>query len=241
MCLDLQSPKSVKAENMSVSQPKQEKTALDGRSARKDANRKLVIDAAFRLFMSGGEDALTMRRLAAEAGVSDATPYNLFKNKTGVLVAMFEAFLNELPKPTGQNEGLDALQRFLLVTEHVAHLWSEPTGLFCGLMAAVQRSGEMPLELLERPRRGIGAAMERLKDEGWLQEAASPQIVADRIAHANGGLFGLWQSGRLSKKQLEDELKLNALLPILAVASDLRRKEVHARLDELCRPDETKL
>lgn len=223
---------------MSVSQRKQEKTAQDGRNARKDTNRKLVVEAAFRLFRSGGEDALTMRRLAAEAGVSEATPYNLFKNKTGVLVAMFGAFLDELPSPARPDDSLDALQRFLLVTEQVAQLWSEPTGLFCGLMAAIQRSGEMPLELIERPKRGIGAAMMRLKDEGWLQEAVPPQIVADRIAHANGGLFGLWQSGRLSQKELADELKLNALLPILAVASDLRRKEVQARLDELCRQDE---
>jgi hypothetical protein len=63
-------------------------------------------------------------------------------------------------------------------------------------------------------------------------------MVADRIAHANVGLFGLWQSGRLSQKELADELKLNALLPILAVASDLRRKEVQARLNELCGQDE---
>lgn len=220
---------------MSVSQRKQEKTAQDGRNARKDTNRKLVVEAAFRLFRSGGEYALTMRRLAAEAGVSEATPYNLFKNKTGVLVAMFGAFLDELPSPGRPDDSLDALQRFLLVTEHVAQLWSEPTGLFCGLMAAIQRSGEMPLELIERPKRGIGAAMERLKDEGWLQEAVPPQVVADRIAHANAGVFGLWKSGVLTKAELSVELKLNALFPILAAATDERRDAVASRLDEVCR------
>lgn len=206
--------------------------ASDGRHARKDANRERVVKAAFVLFQKGGEAALTMRRLAAEAGVSDATPYNLFKNKTGVLVAMFEAFLDHLPTPASQDRTFNALERFLLVIENVAELWSEPSGLFCGLMAAIQRTGEMPRELIDRPQRGIGMAMSRLHGEGWLADAVTPQDVANRIAHANAGLFGLWQSGRLTRDELARELKLNALLPILAASSDDRRKQVIACLEK---------
>lgn len=206
--------------------------ASDGRHARKDANRERVVKAAFALFRKGGEAALTMRRLAAEAGVSDATPYNLFKNKTGVLVAMFEAFLDQLPAPASQDKTFNALERFLLVTEHVAELWSEPSGLFCGLMAAIQRTGEMPSTLIERPQRGIGMEVSRLQEEGWLGDAVPPRDVANRIAHANAGLFVLWQSGQLTRDELVRELKLNALLPILAASSDDRRNQVIACLEK---------
>lgn len=209
---------------------------MDGRHARRDANRKLVLDAAFRLFKQGGEEALTMRRLAAEAGVAEATPYNLFQNKTGVFVAMFEEFLNQLPSPEATNAGSsDSLLQFLAVTERVAHLWSEPSGTFCGLMAGLQKLGDTPSELIDRPRRGIEMAMRKLQADGWLSDAVSPQIVADRIAHANAGLFGLWKSGRLSREQLTCELKLNAIIPIMSVASDDRRDEiaaVFARINE---------
>ena len=223
---------------MSASVQHKRMKASDGRHARKDANRERVVKAAFRLFRTGGERALTMRRLAEEAGVSDATPYNLFNNKTGVLVAMFESFLDQLPAPATQDKTLNALERFLLVTEHVAELWSEPSGLFCGLMAAIQRTGEMPRELIERPQRGIGTAMARLHREGWLADTVPPQDVANRIAHANAGLFGLWQSGRLTRDELERELKLNALLPILAASSDDRREQVIACLEKACRLEE---
>lgn len=206
--------------------------ASDGRHARKDANRERVVEAAFRLFKKGGEAALTMRRLAAEAGVSEATPYNLFKNKTGVLIAMFEALLDQLPTLNSEGKHLNSLEWFLLVTEHVAQIWSEPSGLFCGLMAAIQRTGEMPRELFDRPQRGIGMAMSRLHEEGWLADEVSPQDVANRISHANAGLFGFWQSGRLTRDELARELKLNALVPILATVSDDRRKHVETCLQK---------
>lgn len=217
---------------MSPFQQDMPKKPGDGRRARKDANRERVLEAAFDLFRTGGEAALTMRRLAAESGVSDATPYNLFHNKTGVLVAMFETFLDQLPKTVPDNKHLNALEQFLLVTESVAKLWSEPSGLFCGLMAAMQKMGDMPREIIERPQRGIGAAMARLQDEDWIADTVPPQDVANRIAHANAGLFGLWQSGRLSRGELVRELKLNALIPILAASSDYKRKHVLALLEQ---------
>jgi AcrR family transcriptional regulator len=200
---------------------------VDGRRARKDTNRKRLIDAAFTLFREGGEEALTMRRLAAEAGVSEATPYNVFKSKTGVLVAMFQAFLDQLHgKHDPDHRQLNALEHLLAVTERVANLWSEPTGLFCKLMIAIRKSGESPPELIDRPMHGITGAVMRLQDEGWLTSAIPAEIVAARIAHSNAGLFGVWLTGHFSREQLQTELKLNALLPILAASSGDRREDI---------------
>lgn len=206
---------------------------MDGRHARKEINRQRLIEAAFRLFQSGGEDALTMRALAAEAGVSDATPYNLFGNKAGILIAMFDSMLDGLPKRKETDQGHNALERFLGVTDNVVNLWAEPSGLFCTMMAAIQRSGQRPPQLIDRPLREIGAAMRRLYQDGWLGDIIPSEAVAARIAHGNAGLFGLWQGGSLSKDQLSTELKLNALLPILSAASDARRKEISEVLQQV--------
>lgn len=212
---------------------------MDGRRARKDANRKRLINAAFRLFESGGEEALTMRSLADEAGVSAATPYNLFQNKTGVLVAMFQAFLEELPGERKQAHNKDdALGSLLAVTEHVAALWSDPSGLFCNLMVAIRKSGELQPELIDKPMRGITSAMLRLQHEGWLSEAVPPETIAARIAHSNGGLFTLWLTGRLSPDQLRIELKLNILFPLAAVATDNKKEEITEALRNTLRAAE---
>ena len=50
--------------------------------------RETLIDAAERLFAQRGLDAVTLRQLAAEIGVSPMTPYRYFKDKTAILAAV---------------------------------------------------------------------------------------------------------------------------------------------------------
>jgi AcrR family transcriptional regulator len=50
--------------------------------------RETLIDAAERLFAQRGLDAVTLRQLAAEIGVSPMTPYRYFKDKTDILAAV---------------------------------------------------------------------------------------------------------------------------------------------------------
>jgi AcrR family transcriptional regulator len=49
--------------------------------------RERLIDAAERLFASHGPEAVSMRQLAAELGVSPMTPYGYFKDKDAILAA----------------------------------------------------------------------------------------------------------------------------------------------------------
>src|ERR1041385_1026819 len=50
--------------------------------------RERILDAARKLMRRAGGTGFTMRALAKEAGVSLATPYNLFRSKAGVLYAL---------------------------------------------------------------------------------------------------------------------------------------------------------
>ena len=50
--------------------------------------RERLIDAAERLFAAHGLDAVTMRQLAAELGVSPMTPYRYFADKDAILAAV---------------------------------------------------------------------------------------------------------------------------------------------------------
>ena len=50
--------------------------------------RERLCDAAERLFAEQGPDAVTMRQLAAELGVSPMTPYRYFRDKDDILAAV---------------------------------------------------------------------------------------------------------------------------------------------------------
>ena len=64
--------------------------AFNRREAGKAARRRQIIQAARDLIRETGNGGLSMRRLAARAGVSYATPYNLFGSKRAIVMAVLQ-------------------------------------------------------------------------------------------------------------------------------------------------------
>ena len=64
--------------------------------------RERLCEAAERLFAERGPDAVTMRQLAAELGVSPMTPYRYFEDKEDILAAV---------RANGFNRFAEALER----------------------------------------------------------------------------------------------------------------------------------
>lgn len=74
--------------------------------------RERLCEAAERLFAERGPDAVTMRQLAAELGVSPMTPYRYFADKEDILATIrtngFNRFAEALEKARDSAEGARA-------------------------------------------------------------------------------------------------------------------------------------
>src|SRR5580658_9448581 len=64
--------------------------------AARDALRERLCEAAARIFVEEGEAALSMRRLAAEAGCSPMAPYRHFADKAALIAAVRAAAFGRL-------------------------------------------------------------------------------------------------------------------------------------------------
>ena len=81
--------------------------------------RERLCDAAEKLFAEKGPDAVTMRQLAAELGVSPMTPYRYFTDKEDILAAV---------RTNGFNRFAEALETALAHTQGSARAKSSAVG-----------------------------------------------------------------------------------------------------------------
>jgi AcrR family transcriptional regulator len=91
--------------------------------------RERLCEAAERLFAERGPDAVTMRQLASELGVSPMTPYRYFEDKEDILAAVrangFNRFAEALER--GRESAKGALARSKAVGEaYIAFATSHP-------------------------------------------------------------------------------------------------------------------
>ncbi|HET7013651.1 MAG TPA: TetR/AcrR family transcriptional regulator [Streptosporangiaceae bacterium] len=79
-----------------------------GRSApRPQLSRDLIINAALKVIEADGGDALTMRRVADEIGVSASALYGYVANKEELVQLVLEQIIAEVPFPPAATTGAD--------------------------------------------------------------------------------------------------------------------------------------
>ena len=82
-----------------------------GHSRGKAKRQRAILDAARDIMAESGEGGLTMFALASRAGVSPATPYNLFGSKQAILQAVYEEDMHDFHANYDEKAGTDPLGR----------------------------------------------------------------------------------------------------------------------------------
>jgi len=140
--------------------------------------REQLLVIAERLVLKGGVGALTMERLAEEAGVAKTVPYSHFANSTAVLLAVLERHWQQLDDRLGriaEREGLPVMA-FLreYSTVYLGEVAAERLLLRRLLQAARldEAAGTAIRKRQDQRVRGLARALER--DLGLEPEASRP-------------------------------------------------------------------
>ena len=108
--------------------------------------RKLIVQAARKLFAGGGYGTTSIEAVAGEAGVSPRTIYAAFGNKKGILAAICEEWLEEAGIQEAVSRGLteaNLSRRLAVVAQSSRRQWESERGVVALLEGAATADAEV--------------------------------------------------------------------------------------------------
>ena len=192
--------------------------------------RKQAILTAARAMLN--REPLSMRKLAEAAGVSQATPYNLFGTKRQIFVELYAMQREELGARLRASDHPHAFSRML----HAIHLFgqelhAEPT-FFRALMAVIYAGPEAPAPSAEIEP---GAAfwlqlVEAIKADGLIAASVNPDAFTTNFVYLLSGATIDWVNSRISVAQWETMVCYGLTLAMLGTATPAIRAELEDHL-----------
>lgn len=204
-------------------------------SRREDAKaerRRRIVAAARDLIKETGDAGLSMRAIAARAGVSLTTPYNLFGSKRAIVIALLED-VREFHERFSQLHRVGALDRiFQAVSITLAYLADDPD-FYRTLWTEALRfdSKELRGELQSPQRYGFWWA---LLNEARSEGALLPDVELDPLLRALDSVYVsailAWVLGALDVNEIEAHVGYGYALALRGAASDLHRDKLEKRV-----------
>lgn len=210
--------------------PNRNPTAVPPLSPRADATRHRILDAAARLLRKGGAD-FSMRDLAAEAGVSFATPFNQFGNKTAIMQALSAQLIACMAERFAkENIGGTAADRVVAAVNIAGAVMLEDPKVSRAVIGSLGAPSDTPGQVRLQSRTlwadAIGAA------EGFAPSRAElgRTVLPDHLAMAFRGVLSFWTAGEIADSELPSRARAVATALLLGFVTDEQRSRLLGEL-----------
>lgn len=205
---------------------------MSRREEAKAERRRRIILAARDLIKETGDAGLSMRAIAARAGVSLTTPYNLFGSKRAIIIALLED-VREFHERFSQLHGVGAVDRiFHAVSITLTYLAEDPE-FYRTLWTEALRfdSKELRSEMQSPQRYGFWwALLDEARGEGAL--LAGTEI--DPLLRALDGVYVAamlaWVLGAIDIGEIEPHVSYGYALTLRGAASEEAGVQLGRRL-----------
>ena len=144
--------------------------------------RRLIVDAARKLFLEGGYTATTMEAIAKEADVAVSTVYAVYKNKRAILRAIREAWHEQtLAREINEEASRqpDPERRLEMVAHASRRQWESGGALVAIYQGAAAADSEAAAELREALQ---GRRVALIRIVGGMEAALHPDLNPARAA-----------------------------------------------------------
>lgn len=203
------------------------------REAGKEERRRRIIHAAKEMIRETGSTGLSMRALAERAGVSLATPYNLFGSRGAVVLAVLDDVRDFRARFDKAKTG-DPVDHILAVVDLGVDYYLADPAFYTTLWREVFNvSGEVR-SAIYNPRRDefwLGL-VEEVAAAGALREGIDTRRLLRQLDHQFRSVMLDWVAGDLCALSLGPTIKLGYVLILCGAASEAARPGLEHRVAE---------
>ena len=177
-----------------------------------------------------GSTGFSMRTLAEKAGVSIATPYNLFGSKQAIMYAVLDADL-EVYQERLAALNVDKIEIFFKAVSLATSLYGTEPAFYRAVLTAVYNDGGTEFRsMFGGPRHAMWRGLvQTAVDAGLLDADVDVDALAITLAHIFFSCILEWAAGELSLAELEVRTQYGFALTLLAMATPANAKRLRER------------
>lgn len=204
---------------------------MSNREEAKHKRRKQIVRAARALMQQTGDTGFSMRALAEQAGVSIATPYNLFGSKQTIMFAVLDADLEYYQKRLAKVRD-DELDVFFKAVSLATSLYSTEPSFYRAVLFAVYNDGGREFRsMFGGPRHAMWKGfVQDAVTAGYLSDEVEPDAFAINLGRTFFSASLEWVSGELSLPELEAWVQYGFALSLSAMATPKGRERLHTKV-----------
>lgn len=201
------------------------------REEAKANRRREIVRAARSLMQRTGETGFSMRALADEAGVSIATPYNLFGSKQAVMFAVLDADL-EAYQESLERLKADEIDAFFKAVSLATALYSEEPRFYRAVLFAAYNDGGTEFRsIFSGPRHAMWRRMvNNAKEAGVLETDVEANAFAINLGHVFFSCIMEWVNGLLSLPELEARVQYGFALALRGMCTPAVADRLHDKI-----------
>lgn len=183
---------------------------VSGHSRGKARRQRAILDAAREIMAQAGEAGLTMFALANRAGVSPATPYNLFGSKQAILNAVYDEDLRDFHAHYDEVATQDPLGRIFDLVDLTTEHWQSAPDFYKALLTVLTRgAGAEGCDGAWSPRRSYARQLVAdLAAVGGIVEGAPLEAISATLIRILKSVGQEWVDDSLTLDQAGNELGL---------------------------------